>query len=427
MIAPSRQAPARSVAYVIGTYPLLTTTFIDREIVALRGRGVDVRIVAVRRPDPDAPLSAAQRALQGGVTYLLPASWWAVGRAHVRMLVRRPARLVATVARLLTRPHRSLRARLKTVLHVGEGVYAADLLASRPPLELVAHFTDRAATIAMVAARLLDRPYSLSVHAGADLFVEPVLVRDKIGQARKVVTCTAANRTRIASLVGTELAERVEVVPHGVELSTYRRTARDRPGDPLVLAVGQLTARKGLAHLVRACAHLRDRGVPMRCEIVGRGPEEAALRALVHEWSLESHVALCGARSPVEVRRRYEHARVVVLPCVAAASGDVDGIPNVLLEAMAMRVPVVSSDLPAIRELIVDGLNGLLVPSADAVSLADALERVLTDDELAERLAAAARRTVAERFDVERNVDRLCAVLWPELPAPNVVRPGRWR
>jgi len=419
--ADPRRAP---VVVVIGRYPLVTTTFIDREIAALRRRGVDVDVVALRRPPDDMPLSDEQRALRRTVEYVLPVAWWHLPVAHATFLLTRPLEYARTLRFLVTRPHPGLRARMRTVLHFGEGVVVAWRVRGRSPSELYAHFADRAAIVALVAGRLLDRPYSLSIHAGADIFVHPVLLREKIEQARCVVTCTEANRTMITSLVGAAVGQKVTYIRHGLPLARYRppdvRDGDDAGAVPLVLSVGQLREKKGFPHLVAACADLHARGTRFQCRIIGDGPQRNELAAQISAAGLDSVVVLAGALPQDEVVGWYERARVFVLPCITTPDGQVDGIPNVVPEAMAMGVPVVSSDLPAIRELVTHEVDGLLVPSGDAVALAEAVGRLLADDRLAADLAAAGRRAVLERFDVETNVDHLVGLLWPEQHAGQV-------
>jgi glycosyltransferase involved in cell wall biosynthesis len=292
-------------------------------------------------------------------------------------------------------------------------------LRRRAPDELYAHFADRAAIVALVAGRLLGCPYSLSIHAGADLFVHPVLLREKIEEARCVVTCTEANRDAIASAVGAALGAKVTPIRHGLPLARYRPPATGRPdagaAAPLVLAVGQLREKKGFQHLVAACALLHRRGIRFECRIVGEGPARSDLEAQIHDARLEGTVALLGALPQDEVVSWYERARVFVLPCVKTPDGQVDGIPNVVPEAMAMGVPVVSSDLPAIRELVTDHVDGLLVPPGDAGALAGAMARILDDPRFASALAGAGRRAVLARFDLETNVDHLVGALWPDV------------
>lgn len=405
----------RRLTYVIGTYPLLTTTFIDREIRELRRLGIQIRVLAVRRPPSDTPLSADQLELQSDVTYLLPVSVAALVLAHLAFLVRRPGRYLGALVYLVTRPHPTVRARVRTLLHFGEGVHAAFLVRDDPGLELHAHFADRAATIAMVASRLLGISYSLSIHAGADIFVDPVLLRDKIARARHVATCTQHNRDHIASLVGRDLAHRITHVPHGLDPFDYEPSAGAPDGAPVILSVAQLKPRKGLDRLIRACRVLVEEGYRFECRIIGTGPQQAELAQLIRRLSLQDTVALRGALPHETVLDEYRRATLFALPCIRTQDGDVDGVPNVLAEAMAMGLPTVSSDLPAIRELACDGRTSLLVPPDDDGALVAAMRRLLDDPALRSRLGRNARTQITETFDATRNVRRFAAALWPEL------------
>lgn len=402
------------LVYIIGTYPLLTTTFIDREITILRRWGVDLRVVAVRRPPPEIPLSREQREVQRDVAYLLPIRWPTLIAAHLHFVLRRPRRYLATLAYLLTREHPDRRSRLRSVLHFGEGVYAAYIVRGWDFLEFHAHFADRAATIAIVAGRLLGKRYSLSIHAGADIYVDPVLLREKVREARHVVTCTSHNRTHLASLVGSDQSDRITTVYHGLDLTEYEPTHALSGDVPLILAVGQLKPRKGFANLIEACARSRERGSRFRCSIVGEGPQRAELQASIDRSSLHDIVSLDGAMRHEDVIDLYHRATVFVLPCIRTPEGDVDGIPNALAEAMALQVPVISTELPAIRELVADGVNGVLVRPGDDEGLAEAITRLLDQPALREELGAEGRRTILRSFDVEANVRRFADTLWPD-------------
>ena len=404
----------RRLIYVIGTFPSLTTTFIDREVRALRRGGVDVQVVSMRQPPADQPLSSEQVACAEGVLYLFPMRWGRLLAAHLHFAVRQPRRLLGTLAYLLTRPHPNRHDRLKTLAHFGEGVYAAYLVRDQRFRELHAHFADRAATIALVMGRLLAKPYSLSIHAGADIYVRPVLLPEKILGARHVVTCTVYNRTHLERLLGSDLSDRVTCVRHGLELEKYLPPSPAGDGLPVILAVGQLAERKGLADLVRACGLLRDRHIPFICHIVGQGPQRPELERLIAQLGLEQTVLLCGPLPHQAVIEEYARAALFVLPCRQTMDGDIDGIPNVLPEAMAMGVPIVSTRLSAIPELIRDGENGLLVSPNDSAALAEAMAALMSQPALRERLGHNGRRTALETFDVGRNVGRFAAVLWPD-------------
>jgi glycosyltransferase involved in cell wall biosynthesis len=391
------------LTYVVGTYPVLTTTFIDREVQGLLDLGADLRIVSVRRPAM--ALSPAQEALSKRVTYLLPASLPRLLLAHAWWLVRRPRTVLGTLLWLLRRPHGE-GSRLRTVLHVATALYAAYALRDRRGVHLHAHFVDRAATVALVVARLLDATYSVTAHAN-DIYLRPVLLPEKFAGATFAATCTEYNRQHLETVLGPELGARVARIYHGLDLGGY--VARDEPAGarPVIVTVGQLKEKKGLRHLIDACRLLTDRGIDVGCEIVGDGPLRSELAAQIANRGLEDRVTLTGALPHPAVIERYRRASLFVLPCVVAADGDRDGIPNAILEAMAMAVPVISTPISGIPEVIRDGETGVLVATGDPVALADAIERLLANPAARRELGACGRQLVTSEFDITRNVRRL--------------------
>jgi glycosyltransferase involved in cell wall biosynthesis len=399
--------------YIIGTYPGLTTTFIDREIKILRRWGVDLQIMAIRQPLAGTPLSQDQRKLAQGVIYLLPVGWLYIVLSHLYFVLRRPVRYLQTLFFLVTRPHPTFKDRIMTLLHFAEGVYAAYLLRKCVLQELHAHFVDRAATVALVAGRLLGKPYSLSIHAGPDIFVNPILLRAKIMGARHVATCTLYNKSHIESIVGQDLGDKISYIHHGLDLTKYDPSPSSAYDRPLILSVGQLADRKGFVPLIKACHDLKAQGYDLVCHIVGRGPQHQELEDLIDQLSLRETVVLCGALPHEKVIEKYKQAAMFVLPCIKSRDGNMDGIPNVLPEAMAMRVPVVSTFVSAIPELVKDRENGLLVPSNDHAALVSAMVRLLDAPALRARLGENGRRSVIDTFDVERNVLKFATTMWP--------------
>lgn len=410
----TQHTKTNSLIYVIGSYPLLTTTFIDREIETLRQKGVAIQVVAMRQPASDTPLSAQQKTLQDGVIYLIPIAWMALVSSHLYFFAKRPFTLIRTLGYLLTRPHPGLKARLKTALHFGEGVYAAFLVRNHAFQELHAHFVDRAATIALVAGRLLNKPYSLSIHAGADIFVEQVLLPEKIGEARHIATCTQFNKTYLEKILGYDLTDKMTHIYHGLELSKYRPETADKVRRPLILSVGQLRERKGFHILIEACRLLKEQGYDFQCRIIGRGPEQSKLCELIERHALHEHVSLLGALPHEAVIDWYKQATLFVLPCIQSKEGNLDGFPNVVGEAMAMQVPVVSTRLSAIPELVTTGKDGLLVEPGDAVALSEAMAWLIDKPDFAQEMGQRARQTILERFDLARNINRFATTLWPE-------------
>jgi glycosyltransferase involved in cell wall biosynthesis len=392
-----------SLVYIIGTYPGLTTTFIDREIRALRRQGVQVRVISIRKPHTI--LSFNQDELRKITSYLIPVSWLKFAATHLRFAFQKPKTYFGTLLELARNPHPGIAARLKTVLHFAEGVYAAGLISEYPCDHIHAHFVDRASTAALVAGRLLKISYSVTAHAN-DIYINPILLPLKLSQASFVATCTDFNRQHLQEIV--HLNGKLHCLYHGLDLENYPPSA-DHSMEiiPTIISVGQLKEKKGFQYLLQACMILKSKDYMFNCQIIGEGNLRQELERQIHELSLENLVTLRGALPHESVIQEYQHSTLFVLPCITGSDGDRDGIPNVILEAMAMQLPVISTHHSGIPEVIKSGVNGLLVPPADVQSLADAIAQLLDNPSLRTQLGRRGRQTVTEQFNAMHNTGRL--------------------
>lgn len=408
---------ARRVAYVMNGFPRLSETFIAHEIHQLERLGLDLRLFVVKR-EHEPKVHPVVAAIRAPLAHLPPVSslsgttllaWLrrnlpAYLGAHARVALRHPLRWAGALGSALglARAH-GRKVFVKEFLQAG--AIADEVLRDRAVAHLHGHFAHGVATITWLAARMSGRSYSFTAHA-KDIYQEDLnpgdLLERKMGGARFVATCTCAN----ADFLRRRHPRPCEVhtVYHGLDTDVFTPPPRvPRDGAPLVLAVGRFVEKKGFDHLVEACARLRDEGADFRCLIVGEeGPALQPVRALVERHGLQRHVRLQGPVTQDELRRIYAQARVFALPCQVMEDGDRDGFPNVVAEAMAMGVPVVTTAISGIPEFIDDGVHGMLAPPRDAGAFAAALGRVLRDDALAARLSAAGRQRMCERFDSRR-------------------------
>lgn len=392
-----------SLVYIIGTYPGLTTTFIDREIRALQRQKVQVRIISIR--EPHTILSSDQNDLRKLTNYLIPVSWRKFITTHLRFAFQKPAAYFGTLFELVRNPHPDLSTRLKTILHFIEGVYAAGVIAEQPCDHLHAHFVDRASTVALVAGKLLNLPYSVTAHAN-DIYINPILLPLKLSQASFVATCTDYNRQHLQKIAPINV--KLHRLYHGLDLETYQpRTDQSTHGIPTITSVGQLKEKKGFQYLLKACQILRSKDYIFKCQIIGEGSLRQELEHQIRELSLENFVILRGALPHESVIEEYQHSTMFVLPCITGSDGDRDGIPNVILEALAMQLPVISTQHSGIPEVIKSGVNGLLVPPSDEEALAYAIARLIDDPFLRAQFGQLGRRTVTERFNSMQNVGHL--------------------
>jgi glycosyltransferase involved in cell wall biosynthesis len=463
------------VAYILSEFPSVSETFILREILELRRQGVGVQVFALRRGRMDV-VHAEVAALLPEVDYR-PA--WTDRRgwqALAYWLARRPGTLRRMVGRIVRGTWRgerhgihSLRSEirnpkseirnpksgrgLRSLLYCLRNVPAAAYFARRIEIlelpHIHAHWAYMPTFVAWLAAELTDRPFSFTAHAW-DIFQETTLLREKIAHAAWVATCSEYNRRHLETTYPDVALGKVFVAYHGLDFREWRKLGNRETGKlgceagetgklgnwaqlpnflisqfpncliacPLLLSVGRLQPKKGFPVLLEACALLRERGVEFRCVIVGEGLEWDRLQQMCQERCLTEAVMFAGALTQEELWPLYTAADAFALPCVVTPEGDRDGLPNAILEALAMGRPVVTTPVSAIPEVIVDGVTGLLVPPGDAAALADALERLLADADLRQRLGQQGQARVREQFDVTRNV----APLVERFTQANVIR-----
>lgn len=391
-----------TIAYIAKMYPRFSETFIVNEILELERQGVDLAIYSLRKP-ADGRFHPQLADVRAPVIYLpeyLPAEMTRVWAAQRTLLQFNRTRYAQTLGYALVRGNRA------ALKHFFQASVMAEHILRHPVDALHAHFASSATRVAQYVNRLLDLPYSFTAHA-KDIYHQEVnaeLLRDKIRAARFVVTVSEFNRRHLEALMGTDAARDIRVLYNGIDLQAFQPAALETKEPGLILGVGRLVEKKGFDVLIRACAQLAARGLAFHCEIVGQGPLQDALGRLIVELSLQAQVKLVGAKPQDQVRASYRRASIFALPCMIGKDGNRDGLPTVLLEAMAMGLPPVSTAVTGVPEIIDDGINGLLVPQQDADTLADALARLVSDVPLRARLGANARTKIERTFDIRQNV-----------------------
>jgi len=390
------------IVYLVSLFPCWSETFIVRELRQLIDSGVDVRIVSLKFPS-ERMVQADAQALLTKVVY--PARGLRAVRRVAAELARSRGRLVVDVARIAWALRHAPVDALKTLVVLWRALSIAEDIRYFAPQHLHAHWATFPSTAAMLLSKLLGRSFSFTSHAH-DIFVNDHMMRAKLAAAEFGVTISEYNRRHLHSL-GPEVAgARLHVIRCGVMLDEFGfvESARDRTH---IVAVGRLDEIKGFRHLVDACALLVQQGHAFRCTIVGEGPLRGELEQQVRALGLADRIELPGAKPQAQVAALIRQAGVFALPCVVARTGDRDGIPVALMEAMASGLPVVSTRVSGIPELIEHDATGLLAEPGDAGSLASALARLLEDAALGRALARAARHKVERDFDARKEAVKL--------------------
>lgn len=398
------------IAYIAQQFPNLTATFIYREVLALRNRGFEVVTLSNRPADID-KLSAEAKHLVEETIYIFPINWPRFLTAHAYFLLTQPHIYLATLLFVMTRPGESRSNRWRTFLHFGGAIYLAVQLRQRGISHIHAHFSVNAATIALVIARMLNIGFSFTAHN--NFFTDKLLIREKIRAAKFIAAISEYSRDYLLNLVPDEphLADKFHIIHCGVSLETFTpRPAKTESTKPLIFSIAHLVERKGMPVLVEACRLLRDQGCEFECIIAGDGEQRPQLAQMIAEYQLSAEVKLVGLIFQEALADYLNRADLFVLACVTAQNGDKDGIPVVLMEAMAMEIPVISTYVSGIPELIETEQSGLLVPEQDAVALAKAIKRLLTDEPLRRRFGRQGRQKVMAEFNIERTSADMAAL-----------------
>lgn len=392
------------IGYVLKKFPRASETFILNEILALQRHGVDVTVFSLNRPD-DGVFHAGLAELKRPVIYLPTRKsdgWLQHLQKHRALLRAQGPTLLAELDDLLA----AGRPDLWPVL--GFGLDLALLCKQHGIQHLHAHFATVAAYAARGASALTGVPFSVTCHA-KDIYrdgIVPAQFQSLLQRAAFVVTVCEANRRWIVSELQGERALDLRVLYNGVDTNAFHPRHRAPAMLPTLVAIGRLVEKKGFHVLLDALAQLQQDGLRPRCVLVGDGEDRAALASQAARLRL-GHVEFAGMRNHDEVKAAIHAATLMVLPCIVGQDGNRDALPTVLLEALAAGLPVVSTAIGGVEEIVDDGRAGVLVPANDAAALANAVRQLLLDPAAQARLAAAGRTRAEQQFDLARNTATL--------------------
>lgn len=398
-----------NIAYFVPLYPAVSLTFIIREIRELEKGGSSIVIFSFEQADmdfvqPEFSESKAQ------VFYPPRLRSWQIAKvlwANLSVALVNPGGYFKALKRMQVFPYAKLLARFGLFLQTGYFSYLAQKLSVE---RIHAHFAIDWAIVAMLTSWMADLPFSITTHAG-DIFVNPHpdIVPLLFSEADILVTISEFNRKfLLASFPDVLQPECVFVVHCGVDIGQFDFMPPSSPtGHISIITVARLVGKKGHSTVIEALQLLKQQNIHFSWIVVGRGPLLSKLQELVKQKKLEDNVEFVGAATRDEVQIRLRNSNVMVLPCIKDANGDMDGIPVVLIEAMAMGIPVISTDISGIPELITHRKSGLLVTPGDSMALANALKQVFEESSVITQMAVEARRKVVDDFNIETEGLRL--------------------
>jgi len=407
-----------AMAYCLWHYPILSETFIQREVAALARCGIPVHLLS-DAPDESAVQCEAWATELKNLHYLGNAQKEGLNRASLREVLSRPFRVFRYYLGIrLDKYHVSSspsfdRETLAKVLQMSACFKSNNIVHAHAP------WGDRHAYIAAMAAKYCGITFSVQLRAhdlhrdGNRQYLGPVLK-----QAGKVITNTRFNVNFLSQTYPSLSKSKIIQIYNGLDVWRFHRMSEKNPvGSTLrLLAIGRITPQKGYPDLLRCCSELKARGLDFQLHIVG-APELPRcagyfeqLQQLSEQLGINDQVSFVGSQTPAQVNQWYEQADIFVLPCVVDSDGSRDVIPNVILEAMAMEIPVISTKLSAIPEMVEDGESGHLVEPGDYKALADRIEALAHNPERRVQMGRAGRNIIEARFDIEKNIDRYANV-----------------
>lgn len=406
------------IAYLLEDFLTPTTTFVTQEIRYLRDCGIDLKVfvtgISVTGIDP------SNSDLLRIAKFSRPVNAKEMIRRHVGALVASPRKYLWIMSRLFTSTWSRPGYLIRSLRYFLEGIYLGSQMVEEGITHLHTHFAGRAATAAWSIWSVYGIPYSLTTHA-YDLFSDsnnlrsnrplPFIVSKgntlsllglKLERAQKIITISEFNRRHLIEQFCIP-EKKIRVIRCGVDVSRFQRHVKRLNDRPVVLSVGGLVEKKGHDVLVRACAYLKDWGCRFQCKIIGEGSLLADLVALTKSLKLQDHVHFCGRVHHSEILRYHKEADIFALACLKGKDGNMDGIPVALMEAMAMEIPVVTTNISGIPELVESGTTGFLVEPGDPKELAERLRQLLDDVQLRQVIGKRGREKILQEYDQQKS------------------------
>ncbi len=406
------------IAYLTGQYPRATDTFIQREVAALREASVHVQTFSVRKPAADENVGPETKAERERTSYILPAKFGELMATGFRLKFGSPGRYFRGLKLALKVRQPGIKGLLYGLFYFVEAGLLAEMMRKEKLTHLHNHFGDSSCTVAMLAAELGGFTFSFSLH-GPGIFFEPFTWRldEKLKRALFVSNISHFCRSQAMIFCPPEKWDRLHIIHCGVDPALFKTVEHQGKGKRL-LTVGRMASVKGMPVLLEAIKQLQADHPKLKLIVVGDGPERKDFESRAAALGIAERVDFVGYQSQAEVRQRLSETDVFVLPSFA------EGVPVVLMEAMAAGVPPVTTRIAGVAELIDDGVNGKLVPPGDCKSLAYAIDALLNDADMRNTFGKAGHEKVAAEFNITKESDWLRRVMTSALESKvETIRP----
>lgn len=399
------------IGYIVSLFPCWSETFILNEIIELEKKGADIRIFSVRKDREDFTQDKAKPFL---IKTIYAESLKSIAY-FIQNIVLKPIVMSRIFALAIRKRYNGFKEAIKYIWCIFLGCYFAKIAQKQKISHLHAHFATYPAFTALVISRLTKIPFTFTAHAH-DIFLSKPFLKDLSAEAKKIVTISDYNKKYIVDFCKNGVASKIQVIHCGINTSDFMPGSEYRNNKKsVILSIGRITEMKGFRHLVNACGRI-DSDIPFECRIIGDGPLRNDLMRLSKDLKLGDCVYFEGILGSEQIKDLLKQADLFVLPSVWSDKEGQEGIPVVLMEAMASGVPVIASRLSGIPELIDDGINGLLAEPENETELSQKITTVLTNREIKEQLSEKAVMKIENEFNIEKNVDKLFDIFKAKRP-----------
>jgi glycosyltransferase involved in cell wall biosynthesis len=434
----SKPATKNKIAYIMSRFPKLTETFILFEMIAVEAAGTPVEVYPLlRAKDTNIKIEGSNiwkkfierfRKSSDGIK-MHPEALPYVERAHffpffslpillaqLYFFFLKPLAYISTLFTIIFANLGSANFLIGALTIFPKCVYAAYHMKRNGITHIHAHFANHPAAAAFIIHRMSGIPYSFTAH-GADFQVDQHMLCQKIAESAFTITISHHNKQFLLDTCGNQFQDKIKILYCGVDTTMFTAKSPNgtMPTKPFTFtSIGTFYEVKGHTYLIEACRLLKERGLDFKCYLIGAGPLQAQLVQQVADAGLQDKIIFHGQRTRQEIADILKSVNASVLPSIPTPSGRREGIPVVLMEAMASSIPVIASGISGIPELVNDGFNGLLVPPKDPTELANAISRLYNDEELCDQLGQAGRQTIRKKFDLFKNANTLIQMIREE-------------
>jgi glycosyltransferase involved in cell wall biosynthesis len=391
----------KRIAYLLHRFPGITDTFIKREIRSLQKLGTEVRVISIWKPGEFETTADELSLWSADTDFILPRSTYSIARILITSVVRSPIRLLTTFLFALSTARPGIRGCVYQLFYFFEAILAAEVLRIHAVAHIHNHIGDQSGTVTMLAAKLAGIEYSITFHGWPVFFdAKYSRIKEKVQGAQFTRAISYFCRSQLMMFSECDDPSPFKIVHCGLEINKYRYRS-PRKDIKRVFCVARLSPEKGHAFLIRALRLLIEKGHELELLLAGDGPSKEKLKKLAKELGIANHVKFLGFLREDEIIQELQSSDLFVLPSF------VEGVPVCIMEAMAIGVPVIATNIAGTSELIEDGRSGLLVRPSDPEALANAVAKMIEDYDFRLSAAELGRRKVMGEFDVHQETAKL--------------------